>query len=151
MICTYTCSFFLWPHFCSALASRLYIYPLHLLALFGCPFSSAGIYEYQSYASYKLFTGNCSLEKRIYSRSQEINVAYTVQYSAFSKACGSFSKFKLVQRVLSFTSPGWYGPSSHYTGYQHLRLHSSFKSLFGGLNDTIEGLDLDSLIHGWIG
>lgn len=54
----------------------------------------------------------------------------------------------LVQRVLSFTSPEWYGPSYQYSGYQHSCLHSSFKSLFGGLNHTIEGLGLDSLVHG---
>ncbi|KAL4912351.1 hypothetical protein BDW62DRAFT_216437 [Aspergillus aurantiobrunneus] len=54
----------------------------------------------------------------------------------------------LVQRVLSFTSPEWYGPSYHYSRYQHSCLHSSFKSLFGGLNHTIEGLSLDSLVHG---
>lgn len=53
----------------------------------------------------------------------------------------------LVQKVLSFISPGWYGPSSHKARYQHSCLHSSFESLFGGLNDTIRGLGLESLIY----
>jgi hypothetical protein len=53
----------------------------------------------------------------------------------------------LVRRVLSFTLAGWYGPSSCYDTYRHDCPDSSFKSLFGGLNDTIKGLDLHSLIH----
>lgn len=59
----------------------------------------------------------------------------------------------LVQKVLSFKSPKWYSSSSssssyHYSGYQHSCLHSSFKSLLDGLNHKIEGLGLDSLVHG---
>lgn len=54
----------------------------------------------------------------------------------------------LVQKVLPFKSPEWYGRSSLYSGYQHKCIYSIFRLLFGGLNDTIEGLDLDSLIHG---
>ena len=55
----------------------------------------------------------------------------------------------LVQRMLSFTSPEWYGLSyDRFNGYKHSCLHSSFKLLFAGLNHTIEGLALDSLVHG---
>ena len=61
----------------------------------------------------------------------------------------------LVQKVLSFKSPKWYSSSSssssssyHDSGYQHSCLHSSFKSLLDGLDHKIEGLGLDSLVHG---
>ncbi|KAL6230203.1 hypothetical protein BDW75DRAFT_234590 [Aspergillus navahoensis] len=55
----------------------------------------------------------------------------------------------LVQRVLSFISPEWYGPSWRGATYQqHDCPDSSFESIIGELKDTIEGLDLDSLIHG---
>ncbi|KAL5042065.1 hypothetical protein BDW71DRAFT_200860 [Aspergillus fruticulosus] len=53
----------------------------------------------------------------------------------------------LVRRVSSFTSPRWYGPSSCFDTYGHHCRDSSFESLFGRLNDTIKGLDLDSLLH----
>jgi hypothetical protein len=53
----------------------------------------------------------------------------------------------LVQRVSSFKSPQWCGPSSHYARYQHRCPASSFETLFGELKDIIEGLDLEDLIH----
>ncbi|KAL2803057.1 hypothetical protein BJX63DRAFT_440444 [Aspergillus granulosus] len=52
----------------------------------------------------------------------------------------------LVQGVLSFTSPLWCSSKSRHAK-NHNCYHSSFKSLIGGLNDTIKGLDLGSLIH----
>jgi hypothetical protein len=55
----------------------------------------------------------------------------------------------LVWKVLSFASPQWRGPYSGYasygSNYPHNCYDSSFTSLFGKLNDAIEGLDLDDL------
>jgi hypothetical protein len=61
-----------------------------------------------------------------------------------------FSNLKyrnLVQKVSSFTSPQWYdsGYSSYSSRYCHSCPDSSFTSLFGELNDAIEGLDLNNL------
>ncbi|KAJ9294869.1 hypothetical protein DTO271G3_6431 [Paecilomyces variotii] len=57
---------------------------------------------------------------------------------------------ELVRKVLSFKSPQWYDPdseySSYYSSYRHPSLHScphsTFKSLFGVLKDTLGGLNL---------
>lgn len=55
----------------------------------------------------------------------------------------------LVWKVLSFASPRWKDSSSGYSSYGSRNCHncsdSSFASLFGQLNDAIEGLDLDNL------
>lgn len=59
---------------------------------------------------------------------------------------------ELVQKLLSFQSPQWYGPPSRYSShsprYLHSCFNSSFASLFGTLNDDIEGLTLQSLKSG---
>ncbi|KAK2752502.1 hypothetical protein FQN54_008095 [Arachnomyces sp. PD_36] len=56
----------------------------------------------------------------------------------------------IVQRVLAFESPRWYGSSLGYSGrgskYVHDCFSSSFATLFGDLKDSIEGLDLESYI-----
>lgn len=51
---------------------------------------------------------------------------------------------KLIQNVLLFKSPRWSELSS--SRYYHNCSDSSFQSLFGKLDDSIEGLDLHSLI-----
>ncbi|KAL3434217.1 hypothetical protein BDV09DRAFT_204892 [Aspergillus tetrazonus] len=51
----------------------------------------------------------------------------------------------LVQRVTSFKSPEWYGPRPSSSRNQHRCIHSSFTSLFGVLEDTIEGFGLNRL------
>jgi hypothetical protein len=56
----------------------------------------------------------------------------------------------LVQSMLSFKSPVWSSPRSpDYSNYQQSQtcMNSTFRYHFGWLNDTIENLDLDSLIH----
>lgn len=57
----------------------------------------------------------------------------------------------LVLRVSSFTSPNWDNAYSSYGINVHSCADSSFKSIFGKLSGTIEGLDLDGLIHGSTG
>lgn len=52
----------------------------------------------------------------------------------------------LVQKVLSFRSPVWYGQFSYYSSYQHNCQYSTFKLLFDVLEDTIEGHDLKDSI-----
>jgi hypothetical protein len=56
----------------------------------------------------------------------------------------------LVQKVLAFESPQWTFQNSYYSIYgsskRHLCLESSFESLFGGLNDSLNGLHLHSYI-----
>ncbi|KAL4946506.1 hypothetical protein BDV06DRAFT_208630 [Aspergillus oleicola] len=53
----------------------------------------------------------------------------------------------LVQSVLSFKSPEWCSLESRRYRYPHNCTYSTFTALFGMLNDTIEGLDIDSAIH----
>ncbi|KAF7136974.1 hypothetical protein CNMCM5793_006678 [Aspergillus hiratsukae] len=59
---------------------------------------------------------------------------------------------QLVRKLLSFQSPQWYGPSSRYSNHSPRYLHncsdSSFASLFGTLNDDIEGLTLQTFESG---
>jgi hypothetical protein len=55
----------------------------------------------------------------------------------------------LVRKVLSFVSPQWKdsysGYSDYGSSYPHNCYDSSFTSLFGKLNDAIEGLNLDNV------
>jgi len=55
----------------------------------------------------------------------------------------------LVQSVQSLKSPAWCEPGHRYSGFsqRHTCAYSTFKLLFGDLNNTIEGLDLYGLIH----
>lgn len=50
----------------------------------------------------------------------------------------------LVQEVLSFTPPQWYGSKGRQA---HKCPHCCFESLIGALNDTIDGLGLDHLVR----
>ncbi|RAL02499.1 uncharacterized protein BO80DRAFT_379015 [Aspergillus ibericus CBS 121593] len=52
----------------------------------------------------------------------------------------------LVQQLLAFKSPRWYGydSSSYYDSYSHQCSASSFKSIFRNLDSTVHGLDLES-------
>jgi hypothetical protein len=56
----------------------------------------------------------------------------------------------LVRRVLAFTSPAWYDSSSNYSSYSTYRssyMHccsdASFATIFGILEDSLEGLELN--------
>jgi hypothetical protein len=51
----------------------------------------------------------------------------------------------LVQKMLSFKSPEWYGP--YRSKYHHTCDYSTFTLLFGVLKDTIEGHGLDNSIQ----
>ncbi|PYH75518.1 hypothetical protein BO82DRAFT_359969 [Aspergillus uvarum CBS 121591] len=53
----------------------------------------------------------------------------------------------LVQKVLSFRSPVWYGPTSYRSNYRHNCVSSTFELLFGVLEDTIEGQDLNDSVN----
>lgn len=59
----------------------------------------------------------------------------------------------LVQRVMAFQSPEWHASSSGYSGYsgyssygsnyKHRCADASFASIFGALEEVLEGLELD--------
>lgn len=53
----------------------------------------------------------------------------------------------LVQKVLSFRSPVWYDSTSYYHSYRHKCDYSTFELLFGVLEDTVEGHDLNDSIN----
>ena len=53
----------------------------------------------------------------------------------------------LMQKVLSFRSPVWYGPVSYYSNYRHSCRYSTFKLLFDVLEDTLEGHDLKDSVN----
>lgn len=57
---------------------------------------------------------------------------------------------QLVQKLSEFESPQWTRPNSYYSGYGSSTRHEcsgfSFASLFGGLNDSLDGLHLHSYI-----